>query len=159
MEHGAFRAAALCVSCASLHLVSGGLYNRQAGPRGRRPHETGLRFPLRQRQTQPQDLCYPELLTGGDKSPQVRVPVSSGEAGFLQGNWEIVKPLFSNQASLNTNKYFILYQLLDDICWLIRFITHFLSGLFNSIFCRLMRFSTGLQYIYCSINHCWVGLI
>ena len=60
--------AALSVSCASLHLVSAGFQNRQAGLKGRQPHERGLRFPPTIRQTVAQDSCYPELVTGTDQS-------------------------------------------------------------------------------------------
>ncbi len=68
----AFRRAALSASCASLHLVSGGFENRQ-------PHERGLRFPHRQRQTLAQDLCCAELFMG-----EIKVLWWTGLVGFFK---------------------------------------------------------------------------
>lgn len=81
----AFGRAALSASCVSLQLVSGGFANRQAGLRGRQPHERGLRFPHHQRQTLAQDACYPELLTGRDQSLLV------DRFGWWQRSWVVFK--------------------------------------------------------------------
>lgn len=86
----AFRRAALSASCVLLQLVSGGLENRPAGLRGRQPHERGLKFAHRQRQTLAQDACWLAEIKGWTGLVARR----GGE--IFQGNWGVVQPLFSN---------------------------------------------------------------
>lgn len=68
----AFRQAALCASCASLHLVSGGFFKTDRRGGGADSHiREAWGFPYHQRQTLAQASHYPELLTGRDQTPLV----------------------------------------------------------------------------------------